>query len=118
MQTARRISSQMDILPGGRYISWPTRSQWCVRTFGYRGASHQVTPEVPLVFQASTSAILDEGETALISAGSFLRRHFEHTHQQEARLQSLAIRAEPNREGKGPNMNDNLISPANQERCP
>jgi monoterpene epsilon-lactone hydrolase len=44
----------------------------------------QVTPEVPHVFQAF-SAILDEGETALRSAGSFLRMHFEHTDQHEER---------------------------------
>jgi acetyl esterase/lipase len=44
----------------------------------------QVTPEVPHVFQAF-SAILDEGETALRSAGSFLRMHFEHTDQPEER---------------------------------
>ncbi len=35
-----------------------------------------ITPEVPHVFQAF-SAILDESETALCSAGVFLRTHFE-----------------------------------------
>lgn len=46
------------------------------------GGIAPVTPEVPHVFQAF-SAILDEGETALTSAGSFLRRHFEHTHKRK-----------------------------------
>jgi hypothetical protein len=80
------------------------------------GGIAPVTPEVPHVFQAF-SAILDEGDSTnkrgLIPAQA-LRAH----PQEEGRLQSLAIREEPNREGKGPNMNDNLISRANQERCP
>ena len=36
----------------------------------------QVTPEVPHVFQAF-AAILDEGKTALSSAGAFLHTHFD-----------------------------------------
>jgi epsilon-lactone hydrolase len=41
----------------------------------------QVTPEVPHVFQAF-AAILDEGKTALDSAGAFLRTHFDATDPQ------------------------------------
>ena len=36
----------------------------------------QITPEVPHVFQAF-AAILDEGKTALASAGAFLRTHVD-----------------------------------------